>query len=101
MENVGQGQIREKRDLRLLIANVCMCVHIFFFIILALRQLTNANEFHIFEAFEIEDVGPGHGGEKRDLRRSMANVRMCISNLKIIILAYGNIRKRTNLFKIF
>ena len=55
------------------------CVLLIFFINLAIRQHTKTNEFHIFSIFEIDKVSEGHGGEKRDLRHSMANVRLCIA----------------------
>ena len=58
------------------IANVWMCNAKYFFIILACRQHTQTNEFHIFLKFEIENVGQGHGVQFSELQHSMANVNI-------------------------
>ena len=51
-----------------------------FFQNFSFRQHTKTNEFHISETFEIENVGQGHGGKKRDLWHSISNVGMCIAD---------------------
>ena len=48
------------------------CVLLNFFHNFNIRPHTKTNEFHILETSEIENVGQGHEGEKRNLRRSNA-----------------------------
>ena len=66
-----------RRKTRLTALNIRLCIADFFIIVI-MRQHTITNEFHIFETFEIENVDQGREGEQRDLRCSIANVRMCI-----------------------
>ena len=58
--------------------------------------LTYISEKIKFLIFDLEKVGQDHGGEKRYLQRLIANVRMCIAEFFVIILASDNIWKRTN-----
>ena len=51
-----------------------------FFIILAIKQHTETIEFHIFQTFEIENLGKCHGGEKRHFRCSISNLWPCIAD---------------------
>ena len=48
----------------------------------------------IFVIFNFENSGKNHGGEKLDLRYSMANVQIFVADF-VIVLAAGNMSKRT------
>lgn len=57
-------------------------------------------EVSIFNRFKIKNIGQAHGGEKLNLRCSIANVPMCIGDFFFIIVAARCMRKRT-IFNIF
>ena len=66
-----------KQDLRHSIADGWLDITEFLIILASRKYATN--EFHIFETFEIENIGQGQGEEKQDLPRSITNVCMCIT----------------------
>ena len=66
-------QIRQVRQVQFDRKNLNVYCWIFFHNF-SFRKHTKTNEFHIFSTFEIENVGQDQEGEKRGLRRSIANV---------------------------
>ena len=50
------------------------CLLQIFFRNVTYGNLGKRTNFMYFQTFEIENVGQGHGGEYRNLRRSIANV---------------------------
>ena len=60
------------------------CVLLNLFIIVASGNM-KTNEFHIFKTFKIENVGQGHGGEKRNLCHSIANGWLFVTYFFIIL----------------